>query len=150
MKQLSIPYYTIVLKHNERPQPIAAYKVTSPTQLANLVKNNFHLEQCTEEHMILLCLNTKNHVIGAFTVSIGSLSASVVHPREIFKRAMLLNSASIIMVHNHPSGVPDPSQEDDAITKRIKEAGTLLGINLLDHIIMAGDTYYSYKEGDAI
>ena len=85
---------------------------------------------------MLLMLNQKNRVIGIHTVSMGSLTASVVHPREVFKVAILANCASILLAHNHPSGDCQPSKEDRAITTRLVEAGRLLGISVLDHVII--------------
>ena len=96
--------------------------------------------------MWLITLDTKNNITGIFTVSTGSLNASIVHPREVFKRAVLQNAASIIICHNHPSGDPTPSQEDINTTKRIYDAGKILGIELLDHIIIGDNDYISLKE----
>jgi len=122
-------------------------KVTSPLSLARMFKVVHELDRQTEEILILACFDTKNKVIGTFEVSRGSLSASIVHPREVFKRALLCNSACIAIAHNHPSGDPLPSIEDEEITKRLAEAGTLLGIHLLDHVIIGDDDFYSFKEG---
>jgi DNA repair protein RadC len=85
-------------------------------------------------------LDRKNRVIGINTVAIGSLTASVVHPREVMKPAILSNAAAIILCHNHPSGDPQPSQEDRVLTQRLVEAGKLLGINVLDHLIIGDGT----------
>ena len=98
-----------------------------------------------EEVLILVTVDTKNNITGIFEVSRGSLNASIVHPREIFKRAILNNAAGIFLIHNHPSGNSNPSKNDDEVTERIKKAGELMSIELLDHII-AGNTYYSYLE----
>jgi len=96
---------------------------------------------------VVLLLSQKNRVIGIHTVSIGSLTASVVQPRETFKAAILANAAAIICGHNHPSGDCQPSKEDRAITQRLKEAGALLGIHLLDHVIVGGDgKYFSFAD----
>ena len=91
-------------------------------------------------------LNTKNYLIGIETVSIGSLNSSIVHPRELFKTAIKKSAAAIILAHNHPSGDASPSQEDIEVTKRIKSGGNLLGIDVLDHIIIGENSYYSFKE----
>ena len=99
--------------------------------------------------MVMLVLDIKNNVRGAFEVSRGGLNASIVHPREIFKRALLLNAASIILAHNHPSGDTTPSREDINITKRLVEGGKILGIEVLDHIIV-GDNYMSFKGDNLI
>ena len=98
------------------------------------------------ELFVVACLNTKNEIVNISVVHIGSLNASVVHPREVFKTAILSNSASIICAHNHPSGHPDPSREDIEVTKRLAEAGKILGIELLDHVIIGDNKYYSLKE----
>jgi DNA repair protein RadC len=85
-------------------------------------------------------------LIAKETISIGSLSASIVHPRELFKAAIKRSSASIIVAHNHPSGNPIPSSEDIQITKRLVESGNIIGIDVLDHIIIGGNQFYSLKE----
>lgn len=99
-----------------------------------------------EEHLKVLLLNTKNKVISIETASIGSLNASIVSPREIFKIAIRKSAASIILVHNHPSGDTTPSAEDISATARIKEGGKILGISLLDHVIIGDIYYYSLME----
>lgn len=99
-----------------------------------------------KEHFVCLFLNTKNHIIGKETLSMGTLNASLVHPREVFRAAIRISSASIICMHNHPSGDPAPSPEDIQITKRLVEAGTLLGIEILDHLIIGDGTFVSLKE----
>lgn len=98
------------------------------------------------EHFVALLLNTKNHVIALTPVSEGSLNASIVHPRELFQRAILGNCASVILAHNHPSGDPTPSPEDLELTRKITEAGKVLDITVLDHIIIGDGRYVSLKE----
>jgi DNA repair protein RadC len=99
------------------------------------------------ESFCILCLNTKNEPTAMHQVSCGSLNASIVHPRETFKLAILANSASIIACHNHPSGQPEPSPEDIEITERLRDSGCLLGIELLDHLILGeGTRFTSMKE----
>ncbi len=100
----------------------------------------------TEEHFDILLLNTKNHILRSCTVSIGSVSASVVHPREVFKAACVHSAASIILVHNHPSGDPSPSREDIALTQRLVKAGRMMDIPVLDHIIIGDERFVSFKE----
>jgi DNA repair protein RadC len=104
------------------------------------------MRHLTQEHFICLYLNTKNRIIAKQTIFVGSLDASIVHPREVFKGAIKRSSASIICLHNHPSGDPSPSREDIAITKTLREAGELVGISLLDHVIIGDGRYYSMKE----
>lgn len=98
------------------------------------------------EKLVCLMLNTKNVVIAMDIVSVGSLTASVAHPREIFKSAILKNAASIILSHGHPSGDPTPSREDIQLTDRISKAGDILGIKLLDHIIIGEQGAYSFRD----
>jgi DNA repair protein RadC len=95
-----------------------------------------YLGNVDREHFLVAMLDQKNKVIGINTVSMGSLTASVVHPREVMKPAILSNAAALLCCHNHPSGSPQPSQEDRALTKRLVDVGKLLGIALLDHIIV--------------
>ena len=119
-------------------------RISEPKDIVDLGKK--FLDELDREELIVACLNTKNEVNSINVVSIGSLNNSVVHPREVFKAAILSNAASIVMIHNHPSGDVTPSKEDKEITLRIKESGIILGIKLLDHIIIGNDTYYSFKE----
>lgn len=101
--------------------------------------------------MVAAYLNTKNEPIAVSKISIGSLNASIVHPREILKAAILSNAASFILFHNHPSGgCLNPSKEDITITKRIKEAGELIGIDLIDHLIVYEDRFISFKENSYV
>lgn len=116
-------------------------RISEPKDIVDLGKK--FLDELDREELIVACLNAKNEVNSVNIVSIGSLNNSIVHPREVFKTAILSNAASIVMIHNHPSGDVTPSKE---ITLRIKESGTILGICLLDHIIIGNDTYYSFKE----
>ncbi|MBU3137486.1 JAB domain-containing protein [Clostridium gasigenes] len=105
------------------------------------------LDGSDREKLLLCCFNTKNEPTSLNIVSIGDLNTSIVHPREVFKVAILSNSASIILFHNHPSGDSTPSKEDILVTERIKEVGKIMGINLIDHIILGdNDKYTSLKE----
>ena len=104
------------------------------------------LENSDREKMMLVCLNTKNEPINISTVSIGTLKSSLVSPREVFKTAILSNSNKIILAHNHPSGNPKPSQDDLNVTSRIVQAGHILDIELLDHIVVGDGTYCSIRE----
>lgn len=104
------------------------------------------LRYLDKEHFYAILLNRKNHVIAAPTISIGTLSESLVHPRELFKEAVSYSASAIILVHNHPSGDPSPSSQDVLVTRRIAEAGNLLDIAVLDHVIIGNNTYISLKE----
>lgn len=116
----------------------------SPTDVADYVMED--LKYLTQEHFKTVFLNTKNEIIAYETISIGTLNASIVHPRDVFNQAIRRSAANVILVHNHPSGNPKPSTEDIKITKRLKEAGDIIGIKVLDHIIVGDGSYYSMKE----
>ena len=97
------------------------------------------------EVFAILCMSTKHRVIAYHEVSRGTLDATLVHPREVFKAALLANAASIVLCHNHPSGEPTPSPDDIQLTRRLVAAGMLLGVEVLDHIIVGDSRYYSFK-----
>lgn len=119
-------------------------KITSPQDIADIFIPILRDE--VKEKFIVVCLNSTNKVIKYETISVGNLNSSVVHPREIFKVAIDNNSASIILIHNHPSGNPEPSNEDIRITKKLVESGKILEIPVFDHVIIAGETYTSFVE----
>ena len=119
-------------------------KITAPEDIANTFIPILLHE--LKEKFIVVCLNSANRVIKYETISIGNLNSSVVHPREIFKVAIDCSSASIILIHNHPSGNPEPSIEDISITKKIVEVGKVMDIPVFDHIIIAGKTFTSFVE----
>jgi len=121
--------------------------VSSPIKVYELLKPMFLSDK---ESFLMLSLNTKNGVTAIRTISIGSLNANIVHPREVFKAALFDSAASIIVAHNHPSGDPTPSKEDIDITKKLLEAGNLLGITLLDHVIVGDGRHFSMKEAGHI
>lgn len=104
------------------------------------------MQYLTQEHFVVLGLNTKNQVMFKETVFIGSLNASIVHPRETYKHLIRRSCASAIVAHNHPSGNADPSREDIEVTKRLFEVGQICGIDLLDHVIVGAQSYVSLKE----
>lgn len=104
------------------------------------------IRRSNREHFVGFYLNSRNQVLRREIISIGSLNASIVHPREVFIPALAVSAASLILAHNHPSGDPSPSEEDLAITRRITESGRLLGVELLDHVVVARDAYTSFKE----
>lgn len=118
-------------------------KYTQPRQVYEIFRN-LRLE--TKEHFIVLHMDGKNRIVCLDRVSVGSLNQSIVHPREVFKTALLSSAAAVLLIHNHPTGDPTPSPEDIAITTRLKEAGELLGIRVLDHVIIGDDRYISFVE----
>lgn len=120
---------------------ISNKNITSPQDVADIFIPLLRDE--LKEKFIVVCLSSANKIIKYETISVGNLNSSIVHPREVFKVAIDNNSANIIVLHNHPSGNPEPSKEDINVTKQLIEAGKYLDINLFDHIIVAGDTYTS-------
>ena len=118
--------------------------ISSPKDAYEMIKDQ--LQDLDREQFIIACLNTKNEPTNISVVSVGSLNKAIVHPREVFKTAILSNAASIMAFHNHPSGETTPSQQDIQLTNRLYEAGELLGIKLLDHLIIGDGTFTSLKE----
>mgnify|MGYP006300010397 CR=1 FL=1 len=121
-------------------------KIKRPENAVSIFEEVLHLSQRTEEIFAMLTVNIKNQVTGVFVVSQGTLNASQVHPREVFKRALLQNAAAIIVAHNHPSGITAPSGDDKKITERLINAGEVIGVNVLDHLILGDDSFYSLRE----
>ncbi len=119
-------------------------KISSPKDVYTLMYPKMREQK--KEKFITLCLDTKNQILREEVISIGSLNASIVHPREVFKSALMESSASVIMIHNHPSGDPSPSREDIMVTEKLVEGGKLLGIDVLDHIIIGDGRYVSLKD----
>jgi DNA repair protein RadC len=117
--------------------------VKSPEDVVKTARNL--LKGKKKEHFVVICLDTRNHLIKTSTVSIGSLDCSIVHPREVFKDAISSSAASVIFIHNHPSGDPTPSEDDIKMTKRLIEAGEIIGIEVLDHIIICDSEHLSMK-----
>lgn len=102
------------------------------------------------ERFLVLCLNTRNELVREVVVSVGSLNASIVHPREVFKPALACSAAAIVIAHNHPSGDPSPSREDREVTRTIAEAGRVLDLPLHDHVIVGADSYFSFRDSGQI
>ncbi|MFD1018908.1 RadC family protein [Thalassobacillus hwangdonensis] len=125
-------------------KPGERYIIRSPEDGADFVMEE--MRDLQQEHFICLFLNTKNQVLHRQTIFIGSLNASIVHPREVFKEAVKRSAASIICAHNHPSGDPTPSQEDINVTRRLSECGKMIGIELLDHLVIGDRKFISLKE----
>lgn len=129
------------INHLEKVQE---FRFSSPEDVYNYVVNELKFED--REHFLVVGLNTKNVIIGRHLVSIGTLNQTLVHPREVFNWAIKKKCASIVIVHNHPSGHVEPSKEDLFLTERIVEAGKIIGIKVLDHIIVSAKTFYSIKK----
>ena len=138
-----IPLYQIRLVRDGSMQSDRKI-IKTPEDAYQILKRYF--EDLPTEHFVALLLNTKNHVIALSPVSIGSLNASIVHPRELFQRAILGNCAAVILSHNHPSGDPTPSPEDIELSRKLCEAGKVLDIAVLDHLVIGDACFVSLKE----
>lgn len=140
-----VPVYSIKLV-KENGLSVSELTVTQP-QIAAKIASNF-IGFTDREHFIVLLLDTRGHIIGINTVSIGTLDGSLVHPREVFKPAILSNAHSIILAHNHPGGNPSPSREDKAVTQTLVQAGKLLDIQVKDHLIVTLEAENFYSMAD--
>ncbi|HBK69846.1 MAG TPA: hypothetical protein DDZ91_14485 [Firmicutes bacterium] len=138
-------FYWITSRLVRESGPWYAETMKSPEDVSNMVIDHMDLDNCDKEHFIVAYLNRKGALNAVCTVSIGGLHSSIVHPREVFKPAILTSSASVISIHNHPSGDPTPSREDIDITQRLIEAGKILGIDVLDHVIIGTGKHVSFK-----
>ena len=136
-------FETLTIKENVPAYINAKTRLTAPRQVWEMFR---FLGMESKEWMLVLLLDGKNRLSAVDVCSIGSLNQSIVHPREIFKSALLASAAAIILVHNHPSGDTTPSREDLEISKRLKEASDILGIKLLDHIVIGEEEFTSFVE----
>jgi DNA repair protein RadC len=121
-------------------------KSISAEEIVTLVKkkiSNFH-----KEHFIVISLNTRSRIQGIDTIFVGTLTSSLIHPREILETVIRRHAATFIIAHNHPSGAPDPSEEDTKVTKLIFESGQIMGITMLDHLIIGRDSYFTFRENE--
>ena len=141
-KTIKAVYETLIVREEISGYISTGDRYTSPSQVFDTFQ---FLQRETKEYFIALHLDGKNRILCIDMVSVGSLNQSIVHPRETLKNSLLSSAAAIILIHNHPTGDPAPSSEDIAITKRLREAGEIIGIKILDHIII-GDTYMSFVE----
>jgi len=122
--------------------------VENPKEIYKIVKDE--IQRWDRERFLAVLLDARNGVIGIDEVACGSVNASLVHPREMFKAAILANAVSVVVIHNHPSGDVEPSEDDIEITRRLVEAGKILGIEVIDHLIVSKEGYYSFKEKELI
>lgn len=137
-----------ILKRNTYTASEDRPKINSPNAVAELYMQEFRYLEV--EHFDILLLDTKNKVTKKINISKGTLNASIVHPRDVFREALKHNANSIILIHNHPSGDTSPSSEDINITNRLIDVGNIMGIKVLDHIIFGDNKYLSMKEEDII
>jgi DNA repair protein RadC len=121
-----------------------SFDIKNPEAVVKAIRTS--IKEKAKEHFKLILLNPRNKIIGISTISIGTLNASLVHPREVFKDAIVHSAASVVLAHNHPSGDPEPSEDDIKITKKLVESGKILGIEVLDHIIIGKGGFLSFKE----
>lgn len=126
--------------------PEVERKMKSPEEIVLFARMYLKMHELPEEYMYMLCMNNKLQMTGVFEISHGSVNSSIVGTREVYQKALLANAVSIALIHNHPSGDPTPSNEDVIITKRLRDAGDIVGVQLLDHIIIGRTTYISLKE----
>ena len=145
LQQNSISYISCKLVRDEEKSYIAK-KITSPAAVEAVGKGLLELEDKDIEEFWILHLSSRNTINALQMVSRGSLSESLAHPREVFKAALLNNSSSIILIHNHPSGDSNPSGNDKKTTERLVEAGKIIGIKVMDHVVIGKGNIYSFKE----
>ena len=119
------------------------FDIKNPESVVKAIRAS--IKDKAKEHFKLILLNPRNKIIGISTISIGTLNASLVHPREVFKDAIAHSAASVVLAHNHPSGDPEPSEDDLTITKRLIEAGKILGVEVIDHLIVGKNGFFSFK-----
>lgn len=139
----ALPRFRVTLVRENRASYLAT-PIRSSVDAAALLAPCF--KGLDREQFVVCGLDAKHHIIGLNVVSIGSLTLSIVHPREVFKPVILMNACALICAHNHPSGDPSPSAEDRTLTARLRQASELLGITLLDHIILGEDRTYSFAD----
>lgn len=144
---MRINVFTIkLIKESSKNYALDNKKIRSPQDVYDIVRAVLHISEEAQEVFGILALNIKNVVVGLHVISKGTLNVSIVHPREVFKAAMLNNAAFIVCFHNHPSGDPGPSPEDIEFTERLVDAGELLGMEVLDHVIVGDNNFASMKE----
>jgi DNA repair protein RadC len=142
LRELRVRYS---LRKDEKGRPMTMGRIlNSPSDAASVLIEL--LENEPAEVFAILCVTTKHRVIGYHEVSRGTLDSTTAHPREVFKTAVMVNAASILLAHNHPSGDPTPSSDDIQLTRRLIDAGEILGIQVLDHIIVGDGRYVSLRE----
>ena len=146
MKRIQVSFERVVLVKEKVGRYELPRAIGSPEEAYNAINTITNVQEEAQEVFGILILNTKNKIVAVHEVSRGTLNSSMVHPREVFKPAVLHNAAAIICFHNHPSGDTEPSRDDIEITNRLIEAGKIMGIEILDHIIVGDEEYVSLKE----
>jgi len=146
MSRIQVSFGRVVLVKEKVGRYELPRKIGSPEDAYNAITTLTNVQEEAQEVFGILILNTKNKIVAAHEVSRGELNSSLVHPREVFKPAVLHNAAAIICFHNHPSGDQSPSETDIKTTNRLVEAGKIMGIEILDHIIVGDEGYVSLKQ----
>jgi DNA repair protein RadC len=141
------PVYSREVLREDAPDYLSTHRYTSPAQVYELFRD---LSMESKEHFVCLHLDSKYKLICYDQVAVGTLDGSLVHPREVFKGALLSSAAAVLLLHNHPSGDPEPSAEDQEVTRKLVEAGKLLGVPVLDHVIIGDGSFYSFRERGAL
>lgn len=149
---MKITRYKTMMDENGLPELIKERSYESnerildrPDKVFNVMRGVFQLHKETEEYLYEICLNAKMKPIAVFEISHGTVNGSLVSPREFFQKALLVGAVSVVAAHNHPSGDASPSREDDSVVERLKEAGKLIGVDLVDFVVV-GESYYSYRQ----
>lgn len=152
---MQIPFYDVrIAKNNkvmllkEKAVDYKAENMNHPEKMAEMMRELIHMDELAEEHCYMVAMDCKCRILGMFFISKGTVNASLVGMREIFMRALLVGASCIVVCHNHPSKDTTPSSGDMVVTRKMKEAGKLLGVELVDHIIIGGNEYCSFKEND--
>lgn len=146
MSKIQVSFERVILVKEKVGRYELPRKISNPDQVYKAITVITSVEGEAQEVFGVLILNIKNKIVAVHEISRGTLNGSMVHPREVFKPAVLHNAAAIICFHNHPSGDPEPSRDDIETTKRLVEAGKIMGIEVLDHIIVGDERYTSLKE----
>lgn len=154
---MRINFYGVILSEDDKVMLVKEKAVNyeagimnNPKAIVLMMRRLLHIEQMAEEHCYMIALNNACKVLGIFLISKGTVNRSLITPREVYIRALLLGSVQVILCHNHTSGNVSPSDADKEITHNMKEAGKIIGIPLADHIIIGGDSYFSFKEANIL
>jgi DNA repair protein RadC len=135
--------FELAKRNQDKPVKYNNYFIEKPNDALEVAR--MELKDEVKEHFKLIMLNSRNKVIDIADISVGTLNASLVHPREVFEQAIKHHSASVILIHNHPSGDPEPSDDDLSITKKLVESGKILNIEVIDHVITTNENFFSFK-----
>ena len=142
--------YELQMIKNTVKETEEKYYASDPESVFEFLVDICNMDKLPKEHFVELAISSKGEIIGYSVISVGDISSSIVHPREVFQFAILSNAAVIIVAHNHPSGDPTPSEEDIKVTKRLTECSKIMGIKLVDHVIVGDNNYYSFMKNRSL